>query len=332
MKLAAVSLSSLLLLMACEDKSTKTAPTAAPPRKGLYEGDSKLPHQPALAVGTEGESSWRVTIPTGIGGVDCEGLLGAYPERPRGAAYAIDFWLRQPLETDGQAGPWGIRSCFAYEKDGEGRGMTMRGGLVDDAAKTGERLRVQGLELAVQDQDRHFVYTGDLPVKICGRKKRAEPDRPQPELKLSIADLPIEVHGASLRPEAGKIYLRLTRAPHKCGSVFTEGYDFYLDLALDGAEGGDEEKPPEPKVAFAALQGDLFPGDPSGSQGKEAFKVEPSDAMTGTGAVDVRLDGKLELSGYPITMKGKVSALRCTPVDRSPVKGKAPAAAPSAGP
>lgn len=304
-----------LTLGACGDRGTKTVPTAAPPRKGLYEGDRPLPHKPALAVGTEGETSWRVTIPTGVGGIDCDDLLEAYPERPRGAPYSIDFWLRQPIESDGQAGPWGIRSCFAFEKDGEGRGMTMRGAMVDDAAQTGQTLKVSGLELAAQDQARHLLYTGDLDVKICGRKARPEEDRPQPELTLTVADLPIEIHGASLRPEAGKIYLRLTRAPHRCGSAFTEGYDFYLDVALDDAKGGDEETPPAPKIAFASLQGDVFPGDPSGSTGKKDFKVEPKGALTGTGEVEVALDGTLDLSGYPVAMKGKVEALRCTPVD-----------------
>jgi len=331
-KAAALALSLPLLLAACDESSTETAPTAAAPKTGLFEGDSVLPHQPALAVGTEGETSWRVTIPTGVGGVDCAALLEAYPERPRGAVYAIDFWLRQPLEPSGQAGPWGIRSCFAYEKDGTGRGMTMRGGLVDDAAKTGDTLQVKDLELAVQDQTRHFLFSGDLPVKICGRKKRPEKDRLQPDLKLTIADIPVEVHGASLRPEAGKIYLRLTRAPHECGSVFTEGYDFYLDLALDGAKGGDEDEPPQPKVAFAALQGDLFPGDPSGSRGKDSFTVKPEDAMTGTGEVAVALDGKLELSGYPVTMKGEVTAIRCTPAHAKPAPSASAASKGEAAP
>ncbi|MEM1034692.1 MAG: hypothetical protein AAGN82_30410 [Myxococcota bacterium] len=297
------------VVAACNPTPTAEAnPTAsAPPRVGLYEGDARLAHGPALAVGTEGESAWRVTIPTGSGGVSCASLLEAYPERPEGADYALDFWLRRPIEPGGEAGPWDIRSCYAYDEDGRGRGLVTRGALLADVDASAETLKLRDLELAVQDRMRHLLYTGDLEVKICGRKPRAEAERPQPELRLTIDGTVIEVRGASIRPVGNKKHLRLTRAPHACGSAFTEGYDFYLDVAIDPA--GDEG----PRVAFAALQGDVFPGDPSGSRGKETFALSADGDLGGTGEVTLSLEGTLDLSGHAVALKGKVNALRCTP-------------------
>src|SRR5205823_6621701 len=109
---------------------------------------------------------------------------------------------------------------------------------LEDVAVTGDALIIKGLELALQDRggERAPVtqYRGDLRVTMCGRVPRKEPDRPQPKLELRIAGRPFEVHGATLRSEGGKHYLRLTRAPHRCDTAITEGYDFYLDLAIAG--------------------------------------------------------------------------------------------------
>lgn len=288
---------------ACDKRDPAQAlPTASPPQVGLHVDDAPVTTHPALVVGTEGETSMRVTIP--LAPLGCDQLLAGYPERPTGEY--VDFWLRRPIEPDGSAGPWAVRS--AYVKDHrDGRGLTARGAMIDDvvAASGGQELR--GLELALQDRKRLFTFSGDLSVKDCGRAPRPEPDRPQGELALSIAGEPVVVRGASIRPEGERLHLRLTRAPHACASVFTEGYDFYLDLALEGEP---------PRLAFAALQGDVFPDDPSGSKGKEELVIESEGALRGTGEVALRLKGALGLGPYRVTLDGSVTALRCTPARR----------------
>jgi len=161
---------------------------------------------------------------------------------------------------------------------------------------------------------------------------RPEKPRPQPDLTLSIAGERLAVQGASIRSERGKRYLRLTRAAHACRSACAEGYDFYLDLALTGTP---------PKAAFVSLQGDMFPGAPAGSDGKEQFSVklapefdssgnaEASDAKASnakardakardaTAVVEVQLDGSLTAQGYQVMLKGKASALHCGPITPS---------------
>ena len=92
--------------------------------------------------------------------------------------------------------------------------------------------------------------------------------------------------------------------------MFTEGYDFYLDAAFAG---GDEEDKPM-KLEFVSLMGDIFPGDPAGSKGKETFTLEAEEPVVGTGAVEMKVKGKIDVGGYPVTLDGKVAALRCTPI------------------
>jgi hypothetical protein len=291
----------MLALVACDDDAKRGAlPTASPPKEGLLVDDTAVTTHPALAIGTEGETSLRVIIP--LAPLSCEALVKSYPERPIGEY--VEVWLRRPIEADRRPGVWAVRSAFVQDHR-EGRGLTTRGAMVEDVVVMAGSQRVKGLELALQDRGRLFTHSGDLEVRDCGRAPRPELDRPQTELKLTVAGEPVAVRGASIRPEGGKLHLRLTRAPHACGSIFTEGYDFYLDLVLD-------EDPL--RLAFAALQGDVFPDDPSGSQGKESFVVKSEEDLRGTGEVDVTLAGELGLGQYRIALDGTAKVLRCTPL------------------
>jgi hypothetical protein len=69
-------------------------------------------------------------------------------------------------------------------------------------------------------------------------------------------------------------------------------------------------------VQFVSLLGDIFPGDPSGSKGELKLTLDgPLDgALDGDGEVTVHLDGTLDVSGYAVTMRGKLDALRCMPL------------------
>jgi hypothetical protein len=176
--------------------------------------------------------------------------------------------------------------------------------MLDDVLVSGDSVIVKGLEVSLQDRsDKGLVqFQGDLRARHCGRVARKEQDRPQEKLKLSIGREPITVRGASLHPEGKSHYLRLTRAPHACDSAFTEGYDFYLDLALVGDP---------PKLKLGALLGDVFPDTASGSKGKEAFDVKTDSPLSGTGELRVTLKGALELGGYRVVLDGEVNALRC---------------------
>lgn len=283
--------------------SNQPPPTPAPRPTGLTLGD-KHSEARLLAVGTEMETSIRVSI--GAGGaaakIDCEALTAAYPSRPAVASGTlIDFWAIHPMEPDGQQAPWTVRSAFISDEQG-GRGVITRGGLMKGLTETESTVDISELELAIQDPRFPMQlanWQGDAHVDNCGRVKRSEPSHPQEGLALTISGRNFAVNGATLRDEANKHYLRLTRAPHTCGTTPTDGYDFFLDLAFS-------REPP--KIAFASLQGDLFPESPAGSEGKDTFHI----------AVDkdvVKLDGTLKLHGFTLTLKGDVKPQRCTSDD-----------------
>ncbi len=295
----------LVSLAGCKpDPGDKPLPSAAPePKPGLSIGDSHIDTPQRFAIGTAGESAWRIVLAQN--GVDCDKLKGSYPERPGTAGVMLDFWLMQPLESDGSPGRWSFRSAFLSDPRG-GRGLTTRGAQLDDLLETPDTITVAGLELACQDRDGKMVQlTGPLRATSCGRVEREEESRPQEALSLRIAGQPFTIRGASVRPHGDQFFLRLTRAPHRCASVFTEGYDFYLDIALKGDP---------PKVQFAALLGDIFPGDPSGSKGKDTLSLDTDGPLTGEGDVTITIDGTLDVGGYPVALSGKLSARRCTPL------------------
>jgi hypothetical protein len=283
------------------------------PSAGLALDDVPVAAKALLAVGTAGETALRVTVSSEA--LSCDDLASAYPERPPlRAGMRFDVWLMQPLETDGSRGPWSFRSAFISDAAGE-RGVVTKGAQLDDVMELGDAVKVKDLQLMCQDRQQLVAWRGDLSAKHCGRIARVEELRPQKEMVLTIAGERVAIGGASIRPEAGKHYLRLTRAAHQCGSIFTEGYDFYLDMAIASeAPGGP------PKVQFVSLLGDIFPGDPSGSKGELKLTLDgPLDGDgegkgEGMGEVTVHLDGTLDVSGYAVTMRGKLDALRCTPL------------------
>ena len=259
-----------------------------------------------LAIGSEMESSIRVSIGTGgdAAKLDCAALVAAYPKRPALAkGTLIDFWAVHPLEADGQHAPWAVRSSYITDERG-GRGGVTRGGLMKDLAASASSIDLTTLELAIQDPQNPVGLTtwqGDMQVENCGRVKRKTRARPQEKLTLTISGKRFAIHGATLRDEAKKRYLQLTRSPHACAETPTEGYDLVLDLAFSSND--------PPKVAFASLQGDLFPESPAGSDGKEAFQI----AMSGKRGDDeiIKLDGTLKLHGFTLSLKGEVTPVRC---------------------
>ncbi len=215
----------------------------------------------------------------------------------------------QPMETDGSRGPWTFRSAYIGDGDGE-RGLTARGAQVDGLTATEQKVALKEVELACQDRRDMVMWNGPLTADNCGRVPREEEPRLQKELTLSIAGRTIPILGATVRPQGKNFHLRLTRAPHECSSVFTEGYDFYLDVVFSG--GDDEETPIELK--FVSLLGDIFPGDPAGSKGKEGFVLKAEEPVVGTGEVTMTVEGAIDAGGYPVTFAGKVKPLRCTPM------------------
>jgi hypothetical protein len=298
----------VLILGACEEPKKKPLPEAPKVIEGLSIGDKPVKTETRLAIGTEGESAWRITVASEK--VTCKQLVDAYPERPEGLkGTRVDFWVNQPIEPDGSRGPWTFRSAYIGDADGE-RGLRATGAGLEGLEAGLETITVKGLELACQDRKDMVMWNGSLKAKNCGRVAREEEDRPQEELTLSIAGEPMPIHGASVRPQGDNFHLRLTRAPHKCSSAFTEGYDFYLDVAFKGGTKEDEPL----KLQFASLMGDVFPGDPAGSKGKETFELSAEDVVTGTGDVEITLKGEIDVGGYPVKLDGKVSARRCTPV------------------
>ncbi|MBM4358988.1 MAG: hypothetical protein FJ096_12860 [Deltaproteobacteria bacterium] len=322
-----------LTLVTCQAKgdgsatlaSAVTTAAGAEPSGFRIDGE---PFTPAalLAVGTEGESSWRITVARGP--LDCEGVVAAYPEHPAGAGN-IDLWFSAPLGTDGQATEWSYRSGFELGDGGtSGRGLVARGAMLKEVVDEGDAVLVRGLEVSLQSRgpNGHLVqFDGELRAKRCGRVALKEAPRPQPGLKLTIGGQPVAIGGATLRSEGARRYLRLTRAPHRCDSAFTEGYDFYVDLALGG----------EPlAVVLVALLGDAFPESATGSRGKESFVVRAPTLADEKRDVRIALKGSLDAGGYAVTFDGDVDALRCTtpPSPTGASSGAPPVAPPRSGP
>lgn len=308
-----VTLVAVVSLLGCDDPSQKAAASAKPepPKDGLSIDDEHLEARSVLAVGTEGETSWRVTVATDV--VSCDALAQTYPGRPETApGTRLDFWLRRPMNPDGSFGEWSVRSAYITDDKG-GRGMTTRGAMLESVASGEAHVKVAGLDLACTDGGRMVQFTGPILAKNCGRIAPKGEGTAQEELKVTIAGKRYPVVGATIRPVGKRHHLRLTRAPHACGSVFTEGFDSYVDIALEGDP---------PKLAFASLQGDAFPETPSGSKGKNDFRVETEETLTGRSAIDLSLSGKLDLTGYELEIDGKVNAMRCQPRDQGAPKEK----------
>jgi len=294
---------SLSLSSGCKEQEPLPEP-APTPKSVLMVADKSVETPVRLAIGTKGESSLRVVLSSAP--LTCAKLRKSYPERPAsGKAFVLDFWLVRPLEADGKLGDWTFRS--AYLEDGEdGRGLAARAALLDGVREGNGKVSIQGLDMALGDGPREILWDGQLDAEDCGRVAREEADRPQPTLTWSIADQPIEVHGASLRPDGPRYLLRFSRAPHNCNTVFTEGYDVYLDLALDGDP---------PKVVLASLNGDQFPSTPSRSGGLDALRIEldpKSEGLDGSGHFKAKIDGDVDLRGYKMKLHGAFEALRCT--------------------
>ncbi len=293
---------------------------------GLSVEDRHLQTRAVLALGTRGESSWRITLATDA--LSCSALLDAYPDRPPTApGTRVDFWVRRAMTPGGKLEPWSIRSTFITDEGG-GRGMMTRGAMLEAVAESAANVRVVGVDLAATDGGRRVAVTGALLAKNCGRVTLLDDAMPQPDLSVSLMGNAYPVRGATIRAIGKRFHLRLSRAPHRCGSVFTEGFDSYIDLALDDTD--------PPTLVFASLQGDAFPDSPSGSKGKETFVVETAKPLSGTTTTEVKLSGKLDLTGYTLAVEGKVNALRCQTKEQaskgsaSPTQGSASPAQASA--
>jgi hypothetical protein len=297
----------------CDGSSSKGVASAKPepPKDGLSIDDKHVEARSLLALGTKGETSWRITVASDA--VGCEALASTYPGRPdKAPGTRLDFWLRKVMNPDGSFGDWSVRSAYITDEAG-GRGLTTRAAMLESVAESTATVRVVGLDLACSDAERMVSFTGGVIAKNCGRVGPREAGVLQEELSVVIAGKRYPVHGATIRPVDKRFHLRLTRAPHVCGSVFTEGYDTYVDIALEADPA---------KLAFASLQGDAFPDSPSGSKGKESFRVETEESLEGTTPLELTLGGKLDLSGYALEIDGKVTAMRCTPKAQGEPKAK----------
>jgi len=295
-------------LTGCDGKPQQTTLTTATvsagptPTTGLRIADKAVTIKSRLAIGTEGEDALRLTLSSSE--TSCEQLRATYPGPPAPeTGTRFDFWLNRPLEKTGSFGPWTFRSAVLVDGKGD-RGLHTQAAQLDAVTSTEGRVTVKGLDLASLDGQRQVMWTGDLTAEQCPRVARKEQDRKQDKLTLTIAGKPMAIHGAVVAPKGDQHFLRLTRAPSDCDSVFTAGYDFYLDVVVKGDP---------PKLQFAALQGDIFPDDPSGSGGREDFVFETDGLLGGDETVAAKLAGKLDLRGYEVVFKGSVEAIRCAP-------------------
>jgi len=281
-----------------------SASAASRPSSPWTVGDQPVKHVAALVTGTQGETALRLTLSTAP--LSCDSLAASFPG---GAvvtnATLLDIWLTQPLEKSGQPGPWSLAGALLT--DGKGRrGLTTQGAQVAELSITGQDVHIRGLDLAALDgaTGRTVMWSGDLAASLCPKIARQEADRPQDKLELSVAGTKLPIHGATVHQNGKQHFLRLTRAPHDCATDVAEGFDFYLDLTMQGAP---------PALQVASLQGAIFPDSPSGSTGRDTFTIEADGPLDGTGVVTLKLAGSLDLRGHATAVKGEVTALRCGP-------------------
>ncbi len=308
----------LLGLSGCDEERAPPVPAPSPPKEGLSIDDARVPVRATLAVGTEGETSWRVTLSTEPLG--CEALAATYPERAEQTpGTRVDVWVARPMQTDGSLGEWIVRSAHIIDEHG-GRGMTTRAAMLEQVSESRDAVKLHELELACTDGSRLVAFTGPVLAKRCERVRLPIEPRQQ-ALAATLAGKPFPIAGATLRMVGKHHHLRLSRLPHRCDTVVTEGFDAYLELAL---EAGDP-----PRVAFASLNGDAFPDTPSGSTGKDTFRVVTDGAFTGTAELELELAlaGSLDVGGYAVSLEGKVRALRCPPPDGAATAPPHPSAA-----
>lgn len=303
-------MTSLVFAAACaacgrssEGERVDAASSSQPPAPATGWRVDGVPFEPKslLAIGTQGESSWRVTVARAE--TDCAALRAAYPDHSRGVG-DLDIWFALPLGEDGKPTEWSYRSAHEVQAAGS-RSLVARGAMVNAVIEEDTSVLAKGLELALQGRGAGgalYQFEGELRARQCGRIERPEPRRPQRDLKLTISGRTVEINGATLHDESGRKYLKLTRAPHRCDSALTEGYDFHLDLALDADPA---------KVVLVALLGDAFPESATGSRGRDTFVVKAPELRSDKREVRIELAGTLDAGGFPVTFEGAVDALRC---------------------
>ncbi|MSP23610.1 MAG: hypothetical protein EXR75_00290 [Myxococcales bacterium] len=318
--LAHVAARALVVFAACgvavgcgRERDTAAVPsaqnTATAPAHGWTHGGVPIATPTLLAIGAAGESTLRVTMSSGA--ADCAKLRATFPHHEAlSGATVVDFWLVEPMLPDGRRGPYEFHSARRIDGTPDatpGRGLVARAALLDELRLEADIVEVVGLELALQDRsdpERLIAHSGDLRAQNCGRV----PPRPtatakrEATLSLTIAAKRFGVEGATLRNNRGQTYLRLSRAPHRCESAMTEGYDVYLDLALAGDP---------PAVTLATLLGDAMPGAAAGAKGRESFVIRTVGKLADAGPISFVFDGKLEVGGFPIALAGEVAPERC---------------------
>lgn len=310
--LHALGLLATVAALACERRS-EPAPAASASLAsatisphGFRVDDEPFVPSAILAIGTEGEASWRLTVarkPT-----TCADLAASYPEHPKDDG-ALDLWLVEPVGRGDSVEPWAYHSGHELTANGA-RGLIARAAMLDRVTVGVDRIDVKGLELALQSRGPNpklYQHNGELVASRCPRVPRPEPARPQPKLTLTIDGKSLTIRGATLRDDGGQLYLRLTRAPHRCDSVVTEGFDFYLDLVLVGSP---------PKVSHVALVGGAFPESATGSKGNDTFVVDAPALGAAPRDVTMRVAGNLDAGGYAVAMKGELVATHCVLASR----------------
>jgi hypothetical protein len=269
--------------------------------RGWRSDDRPTSFRWTRAIGLDGQGGWRIvasTVP-----LPCRALTAAFPKRPEvGDGMLVDFWVAQSLESDGQLGPWEFRSAYIQDSKG-GRAMVAGGALLKNLSEaTGEPLRLEGLELALRDSrapGASLDFSGNLTATPCPRV--AASARHRSTFSVDVSGRKITMHGATVHDSPSGLRIRLSSAPQRCNSVLTEGYDAVLELALDGKG---------PGLRFATLSGGWFPSQPTGSKGKESFRMQGADGKKKS-RLRLKIDAKLQLMKHSVAAAGAVVAERC---------------------
>ncbi|MCA9624091.1 MAG: hypothetical protein KC731_33940, partial [Myxococcales bacterium] len=153
-----------------------------------------------------------------------------------------------------------------------------------------------------------LTLEGQLDIAGCGLMPWTTKAKvvPQPDLRVTLAEQPISINGATLETSPEGRVLRLNTEPQPCGANSGSDLSFTITLPPEGPPGG----PPEGKRGPSELraQGYRLPRTLTAKPEAGALTVEIATTPESATAV---LSGNIDLGGYGLRIDGKASLVPC---------------------
>jgi hypothetical protein len=183
------------------------------------------------------------------------------------------------------------------------------------SVEAGKEVRVE-VDVQIDEEASEFLKRGPLSLTLrgevvaqsCGEilSDGGVAPRPQPGLKVTIGAEEIAIRGATISDEFNRPALRLSTSPHGCNTSMASS-DFGFQLGMEG----DPLNVTRLYVAGDRLTSQMsMTIDPSAGH----IRVTPdATGFFGRGDAHVDVDAQLNVFGFPVTIKGTVTAEKCLP-------------------